>query len=124
MSSNIENYPRFRALRSLLLLLWDKAVATAGYKRREWEALMEGTEDLARKGLGLPAGLGTEESTPLQLKAVVVMGSSDGTEWTEIGRFITEQPILPILNIREHRFIKFHIETDPKMRSTNSNNHH
>jgi hypothetical protein len=119
MSSNVHDYPRFRAIRSLLLLLWDKAVHATGYDRREWESVMEAVEVLARKGLGLPSDLGAETPTPTQLRAVVVMGSSDGAAWTELGRFLAEAPILPILNIREHKFIKFHIETDPKMRSNN-----
>lgn len=116
MSRDVHDYPRFRAIRSLVLLLWDKAVKTLGYDRREWESLMEAIEQLARKGLGLPADLGTETPTPLRIQTVVVLGTTDGTTWTEIGRFAAEAPILPILDIRKYQLIRFDIDRETKVK--------
>lgn len=82
----VHRYPRFRALHRFLLLLWDKAVGTPGYDRREWEELRVGIEELAEKGLGLPEFMGPEEPTPVEKPpkfVMVIEASTDGLVWTE-----------------------------------------
>lgn len=82
----VHRYPRFRALRRLLLDVWDKAVGTDGYVRREWEELQTGITELAEKGLGLPEFMGPEEPTPVDRPLrfiMVVEASKDGQIWTE-----------------------------------------
>ena len=73
----------------MLLDLWDKAVPTEGYERRQWEEFQGGVAELADKGLGLPEYGGAEEPTPSVLPPFfvqVVESSTDGVGWKEVLR--------------------------------------
>lgn len=96
MASDVHSYPRYRALHSLFLLLWDKAVGTEGYNRAEWEEVQQAIAELAQKGLGLPEFMGPEEPTPVLRPPrfiVLVESSADGVTWTEVLRAPLGHPL-------------------------------
>lgn len=118
MSSNINDYPRFREIERLVLHLWDKAVDTPSYDRDTWQQLRANIEELARRGLGLPAGFFIDEATPLDNRMVVVLMSDDNEHWQEVGKFVSGVGMPPILSLKQvalevvggKKFIKFSIE--------------
>lgn len=117
MSKNVHDYPRFRALHNLLVALWDKAVPLPGYVRREWEALQHGIEEIAKKGLGLPASLGSEDPTPVDTHVLVLEYSDNGVDWTEVVRSFPADPT-PMVDTLGFRYVRARIKNTRREQGT------
>jgi len=117
MSSNVHDYPRFRAIHNLLVALWDKAVSQLGYVKREWEALQHGIEELAKKGLGLPESYGPEEPTPVDSLVLVLEGSIDGVTWVEAARSFPADPT-PVVDALGFRYVRSRVKNTRREQST------